>query len=112
MHERISSATCTLLPTPARYRHVRVAITHTRAAGASWTRATGNAPWAARKSHSSVIDAAGRIYVLGGGSIDGGTDPRYNDVWRSDDQGAAPHRCVARMQARVCVRVCVWSACT
>ncbi len=51
-----------------------------------------NAPWAARIGHTSVVDTAGRIYVIGGGADNGGI--LYNDVWRSADQGAAPHRCL------------------
>jgi hypothetical protein len=54
---------------------------------------TANATWAARAEHTSVIDAAGGIYVLGGALNDDRT--YYNDVWRSADQGAAPHRYVA-----------------
>ncbi len=42
------------------------------------------APWAARDAHTSVVDAAGAIYVLGGR---GGTT-YYNDVWASTDGGA------------------------
>ena len=43
------------------------------------------APWAARRYHTSVIDAAGAIYVIGGLA---GT---YNqDVWVSTDGGARP----------------------
>ena len=41
------------------------------------------APWAARYRHTSVVDAAGAIYVIGGF---GGT--YYNDVWASTDGGA------------------------
>jgi hypothetical protein len=52
-------------------------------AGATWTSRTTSAPWAARSSHTSVIDAAGAIYVLGG---QGST--RYQDVWASTDGGA------------------------
>ena len=37
------------------------------------------APWAARRYHTSVVDAAGAIYVIGG---------LYNDVWASTDGGA------------------------
>jgi hypothetical protein len=33
-----------------------------------------------------VVDAAGAIYVLGGGSVAG----VYNDVWASTDGGARP----------------------
>ena len=44
-----------------------------------------SAPWAARAYHTSVIDAAGAIYVIGG------TDGTYlNDVWVSTDGGARP----------------------
>jgi hypothetical protein len=44
------------------------------------------APWAVRSGHSSVIDAAGAIYVIGG--VGGGT--YFNDVWISTDGGARP----------------------
>ncbi len=53
------------------------------AAGVTWTSRTANAPWAARQSHTSVVDAAGAIYVIGGsGSGD------FNDVYASTDGGA------------------------
>jgi hypothetical protein len=71
-----------------------------RAAGASWTRVKANAPWAARTEHTSVIDAAGGIYVLGGNSYP--SSLRYNDVWRSADGGAPPHLVCARAHARAC----------
>jgi hypothetical protein len=68
---------------------------------------TGNAKsdtkWAARYAHTSVIDAAGNIYVLGGGDAAG----YYRDVWRSADQGAAPHRCALPASPPVRVRACV-----
>ncbi len=35
--------------------------------------------------HTSVVDAAGAIYVIGGRS---GDDTYYNDVWVSTDGGA------------------------
>ena len=58
-----------------------------RAAGATWTCRTSNARWAARYSHTTVTDAAGAIYVIGGNS--GTDDPTYyNDVWVSVDKGA------------------------
>ncbi len=44
-----------------------------------------NAPWGARDRHTSVIDAAGAIYVIGGHS---GYSNYYNDVWVSTDGGA------------------------
>ncbi len=68
---------------------------------------TANAPWVARYGHTSVSDAAGNIYVLGGTT----SDTVYNDVWRSADEGeaAAPLRdaCVrahpaARVRACLC----------
>ncbi len=56
------------------------------AAGVTWTSRTTSAQWAARRSHTTVIDAAvsGTIYVIGG---EGGTT-YYNDVWVSTDGGA------------------------
>jgi hypothetical protein len=54
------------------------------AAGVTWTSRTTSAPWAARRSHTSVIDAAGAIYVIGGNS---GTTI-CKDVWVSTDGGA------------------------
>ncbi len=42
------------------------------------------APWAARFGHTSVIDAAGAIYVIGGRNGTGYS----NDVWASTDGGA------------------------
>ncbi len=45
-----------------------------------------SAPWAARSGHSTVIDAAGAIYVIGGSHYV--TD--FNDVWASTDGGAQP----------------------
>ncbi len=43
------------------------------------------APWAGREAHTSVVDAAGTIYVIGG---EYGTN--LNDVWVSTDGGARP----------------------
>ncbi len=54
------------------------------AAGVSWASRTTSAPWAAREGHTSVIDASGAIYVIGG--YDGGT--YFNNVWASTDGGA------------------------
>jgi hypothetical protein len=59
------------------------------AAGVTWSCRTASAPWAARYGHTSVVDAAGAIYVIGGW----GTKPGYtlyNDVWASTDGGARP----------------------
>ena len=61
---------------------------------------TGAAPWAARYLLTSVIDAAGNIYVLGGGD-----DSHYfNDVWQSKNQGVALHA-VRHVCVLACVRV-------
>ncbi len=49
-----------------------------------WTLVIASAPWAARRGHTSVIDASGAIYVIGG--YGGSTD--YDDVWVSTDGGA------------------------
>ena len=44
------------------------------------------APWAARRHHTSVVDAvSGAIYVIGGV---GSGSTTYNDVWASTDGGA------------------------
>jgi hypothetical protein len=53
------------------------------AAGASWTNRTLTAPWAARAGHTTVIDAAGAIYVIGGYGT-----TRFKDVYVSTDGGA------------------------
>jgi hypothetical protein len=53
-------------------------------AGVTWTSRTTSAPWAARYSHTSVVDAAGAIYVIGGYN----TGTYYRDVWVSTDGGA------------------------
>ncbi len=58
------------------------------AAGVTWISRTTSAEWAARYGHTSVIDAAGAIYVIGGWSGAGGN--RYNDVWASTDGGVRP----------------------
>ncbi len=54
------------------------------AAGRTFTSRTLTAGWAARDAHTSVVDAAGAIYVIGGfGGIND-----YQDVWVSTDGGA------------------------
>jgi hypothetical protein len=73
----------------ARLRSVRPAGCRARsAAGATWTCRTANAGWAARGFHTSVIDAAGAIYVIGG---EGGNTGYYQDVWASTDGGTLPN---------------------
>ncbi len=54
--------------------------------GVTWTSRTASAPWGARESHTSVVDVAGAIYVIGGS----GYGPDYHDVWASTDGGAMP----------------------
>ncbi len=54
----------------------------------NWTSRTAKAGWAARNGHTSVVDAAGAIYVIGGGGV--GTTTFYADVWVSTDGGAVP----------------------
>jgi hypothetical protein len=61
------------------------------AAGVTWTCRTANAEWAGRSGHTSVVDAAGAIYVIGGGyDGSGGTNTFLNDVWASTDGGGRP----------------------
>jgi hypothetical protein len=55
------------------------------AAGRTFSNRTLKAEWAARFFHTSVVDASGAIYVIGGWS-GGGT--YYSDVWASTDGGA------------------------
>ncbi len=55
------------------------------AAGRTFRSRTLKAEWAARYAHTSVVDAAGAIYVIGGS---GGITTDYNDVWASTDGGA------------------------
>ncbi len=56
------------------------------AAGVTWTCRTASAPWAARYGHTTVVGAAGAIYVIGGV----GSDTFYQDVWVSTDGGEWP----------------------
>ncbi len=53
-------------------------------AGVTWTCRTASAGWAGRQGHTTVVDAAGAIYVIGGY----GDDTVYHDVWASTDGGA------------------------
>jgi hypothetical protein len=56
------------------------------AAGVNWTTRTAKAEWAERPAHTSVVDAAGAIYVIGGA----GYRDCFQDVWVSADGGARP----------------------
>ncbi len=62
------------------------------AAGITWTPVIASAPWAARFAHTSVVGAAGAIYVIGGASGDVGDTTYFNDVWASTDGGAGRTR--------------------
>jgi hypothetical protein len=59
------------------------------AAGATSKLVIASAPWAARYLHTTVIDAAGAIYVIGGY---GSSLTYYNDAWSSADGGAGRAR--------------------
>jgi hypothetical protein len=53
----------------------------------TWTSRSPKAPWNARYGHTSVIDASGAIYVIGG------YDGKYlADVWVGTDGGEGPTR--------------------
>ncbi len=64
------------------------------ATGVTWTSRTASAPWAGRFGHTSVVDAAGAIYVIGGDSKDTSGPYYYQDVWASTDGGV--HRTRSR----------------
>jgi hypothetical protein len=51
--------------------------------GADWT-AASEPPWAPRQHHSAVA-ANGRIWVIGGESVQGSSTTKLNDVWTSPD---------------------------
>ena len=54
--------------------------------GATFTSRTTSAPWAVRAGHTSVIDAAGAIYIIGGRGSGGAG--YFQDVWVSTNGGA------------------------
>ncbi len=60
-------------------------VSRASAAGVTWTSRTANAPWGERAYHTSVIDAAGAIYSIGGSGYPTGY---FNDVYASTDGGA------------------------
>jgi hypothetical protein len=105
--KRAGTGTLVVLRRPAgfiarpRRTRVRFALVIGRspicAAGVTWTSRTTRAPWAARAGHTSVIDATGAIYVIGGFS-DTGT---YKDVYVSTDGGADRTRGVLDEYVRV-----------
>jgi hypothetical protein len=63
----------------------RVGRHRRRTAGATWSLAAVITPWAARFGHTTVIDAAGTMYLIGGFH---GFNTNLNDVWSSANKGA------------------------
>jgi hypothetical protein len=88
--ERRRLAVLIARPAPTR----RLSGSRALAAGAMWRCVTKTALWAGRVGHTTVIDAAGAIYVIGGfsstGTWNGGSNTFLNDVWVSTDGGARP----------------------
>ncbi len=64
------------------------------ASGVSWTGRTTSAQWGVRFGHTTVIDAAGAVYVIGGFGYHNGNYTHLSDVWASSDRGADPTRAV------------------
>jgi hypothetical protein len=62
-------------------------VSRVSAAGITWTSRTLAAEWDPRFGSTSVVDAAGAIYVIGGSSTRGAY---YRDVWASTNGGARP----------------------
>ncbi len=60
-------------------------VVRPRAAGVTWTSRILKAPWAARYGHTTVFNAAGDIYIIGGY---GAGTTYFDDVWLSTDGGA------------------------
>jgi N-acetylneuraminic acid mutarotase len=54
--------------------------------GVTWTQMAATAPWTGRDQHTSVALPDGSIVLMGGRNSRLGV--RFNDVWRSTDQGA------------------------
>ncbi len=53
--------------------------------GSSWER-LADAPWAPRGMVYSLVEHAGFLWLVGGGTYDDGPRTYYNDVWRFDGQ--------------------------
>ncbi len=79
---------------PDAFACVLPSVARPHAAAATWRLVVANAPWAARGYHTTVIDAAGAIYVIGGWS--GRGIDYYNDVWASTNGGAGRARGYSR----------------
>jgi hypothetical protein len=69
-------------------RSVPSAGSRALAAGITFTNRTLTAEWAGRDGHTSVIDATGAIYVIGGQNHSAGGTTFYKDVWASTNGGA------------------------
>jgi hypothetical protein len=72
-------------PTPNNY-NPRNDVWRSTDQGAVWTQMTAAAPWTGRWKHTSVALPDGSIVLMGGENFRLST--RFNDVWRSVDQGA------------------------
>ena len=55
--------------------------------GVTWDCVNEHARWARRCYHSSVVDGAGAMYVIGGTAGTAEEDEDFADVWRSADEG-------------------------
>jgi hypothetical protein len=84
VHVYLSTDRCTSARVCRSGRHRRCA------AGVTWSLVTSDALWAARHMHTTVIDAAGAMYLIGGLSYEKKNNSFYNinDVWVSANKGA------------------------
>jgi hypothetical protein len=89
-YSRGTAATCGIYGSARDACAARAVDLRALAAGAVWRCRTASAPWAGRDGHTTVIDAAGAIYVIGGYSSSNGTVTFYHDLWVSTDGGARP----------------------
>ncbi len=78
------------------------------AAGVTWTNRTTSAPWAGRSGHTTVIDSAGAIYIIGGSKNGGGY---LNDVWVSTDGGTHARISDLHLFRRLSVVRCMYASC-
>ncbi len=68
--------------------HALSAGSRVLAAGVTWGRVIASAPWVGRYRHTSVIDAAGAIYVIGGQGSGPSFNYFYKEVYVSSNGGA------------------------
>ncbi len=71
---------------PHRLEYCTTGVLEYWSTGATWASRTASAPWGRRQGHTSMIDAAGAMYVIGGY----GSGGVFKDVWVSSDGGARP----------------------